>query len=339
MATNTRYYESTDAGAPVLTGQVGSLISLLKILLVGTAGVAYGSKASAGWTNAYEDVVLRKIALRNSVAAGGSGCYLRIDDNGGLSGGAREASARMYGAMTTVDVGTDETPTVAAQAAGCVWRKSSTLDATARRWLCAADERTVYLCVAESVTVGTSTREIVTTYYAGDYQTDDPLQTHPFGINGFKLGGSSAPSNTDPNGILYTWTSSSALNLWLSRSVTHVAGPTKAGLLGICSGTSDFAGSDNAGFPNPQSGSGNTYFVPLHIGVYVSSSNKSYMGRLRGAWLPLSTTTADAFTKVYTGGPGFGFTSLKLFTHNTNASFGNLGAKGGICIETQENWA
>jgi hypothetical protein len=41
-----RVYRSTDASAPVLTGQVGSLTALLDAILVN----GYGALTAAGWT-------------------------------------------------------------------------------------------------------------------------------------------------------------------------------------------------------------------------------------------------------------------------------------------------
>jgi hypothetical protein len=41
-----RVYRSTDASAPVLTGQVGSLTALLDAVLVN----GYGALSAAGWT-------------------------------------------------------------------------------------------------------------------------------------------------------------------------------------------------------------------------------------------------------------------------------------------------
>lgn len=53
MSSTVRYYRYDDAGAPTITGQVGSLTTLLRTVLVGTAGIAYGSKPSAGWTEQF----------------------------------------------------------------------------------------------------------------------------------------------------------------------------------------------------------------------------------------------------------------------------------------------
>ncbi|MGE3907973.1 MAG: hypothetical protein AB7K36_01385, partial [Chloroflexota bacterium] len=61
--TTTRIYRSTDSGAPVLTGQAGSLLNLLDKCLVD----GYGSKAAAGWSRPYTGT--NKTAYRNSVAA------------------------------------------------------------------------------------------------------------------------------------------------------------------------------------------------------------------------------------------------------------------------------
>ena len=55
-------YRASDAGAPTLNGQAGSLITVLNYILVGgqpnlitgsgnnVAGIAYGTTPSAGWT-------------------------------------------------------------------------------------------------------------------------------------------------------------------------------------------------------------------------------------------------------------------------------------------------
>lgn len=63
-------YRWDDAGAPQLTGRTPSdFIDVLKKVLV----YGYGTKVGLGWSIAFEDVVARKIAFRNSTVDGSGG--------------------------------------------------------------------------------------------------------------------------------------------------------------------------------------------------------------------------------------------------------------------------
>ena len=138
-----RYYRHDDVGAPTLTGEVGSLTNLLRKCLVGTAGVAYGSKPSAGWSEAFAGAASNIAVFRNNAADGGSGAYMRIDDNASGAGGAREAKLTGYVAMTDINTGSSATASP--------WvRKSQTADATARKWLVVADGLTAWMQVWEN---------------------------------------------------------------------------------------------------------------------------------------------------------------------------------------------
>lgn len=133
-----RYYRWDDAGAPTLSGQVGSLITILRKCLVGVAGVAYGSKPSAGWSESFIGAATNIAAFRNNTSDGGSGCYARIDDNAGGAGGAMEAKLTVYAAMTDINTGVNPTESP--------WiRKSSSADATTRKWLVIADGLTAWV--------------------------------------------------------------------------------------------------------------------------------------------------------------------------------------------------
>lgn len=65
-------YQWTDASAPSLTGQVGSLTALLDAILVN----GYGSVSAAGWSIAYTSTNKRQYAM----ASGGTGRQLYVDD-------------------------------------------------------------------------------------------------------------------------------------------------------------------------------------------------------------------------------------------------------------------
>lgn len=126
-------YRSTDAAAPVLTGQAGSLIAVLDACLVN----GYTGKAAAGWTKAFAGT--NAASYRQ-----GSGplFYVDVGDNGAGTGSFKEARFAVYDAMTAVATGSNKTPSSTSY---FICRKSMTLDATARAWLIVADSATVYL--------------------------------------------------------------------------------------------------------------------------------------------------------------------------------------------------
>lgn len=141
-----RLYRYDDTSAPVLTGQVGSLTALLDACLVN----GYGSKTAAGWS--INQTTTNKRGYKQG--AGGShptGVCMYIDDTASGSGGAREARVCGFDAMTAITpVGTGQFPTSSQSAIGTgqlIIRKSTTTDATARKWWLVADAWTVYLFV------------------------------------------------------------------------------------------------------------------------------------------------------------------------------------------------
>lgn len=142
--TTVRVYYSTDASAPVLSGQAGALVGVLDACLVN----GYGSKSAAGWTIPYTGTNLRSYKTGRS----GWNAYLYINDTS-----TYDATCRGYSNMTSAtDSGTNPFPPPTAVAnnlsGGLVTQlayipKSSTADATARPWVLIADPYTFYLFV------------------------------------------------------------------------------------------------------------------------------------------------------------------------------------------------
>jgi hypothetical protein len=131
-------YKSTDAGAPVLTGLAGSLVTVLDAVL--TTG--YGAKAAAGWAIAFTGANKRIYRPPTGQLRG----FYRVQDdapNPTFAGG-REARVKGSEAATGVDVQTNLFPTAAQLANGLFVRKSATADATAVPWIAIADDRTLY---------------------------------------------------------------------------------------------------------------------------------------------------------------------------------------------------
>jgi len=133
-----RLYTSTDASAPTLTGQAGSLNALLYACLV----TGYGTQTAAGWTRPYNDAGSNTAAFRQP---GRAQAYLQSADGGPGAGSYREARWRGYATMSAYNAGTEPFPTAAQMANGLFVRKSDTLDTTARPWILLADENTFHL--------------------------------------------------------------------------------------------------------------------------------------------------------------------------------------------------
>jgi hypothetical protein len=180
--TTVTVYRQSDTSAPTLTGQVGSLTTLLNACLV----TGYGSQPAAGWTSVYSGTNTRQ--FKNS-AVDGTGTSVWVDDNGGGPGGAQEAFATGFITMTAAATGTGQFPTSSQQAMGVSVngainiRKSATANATARNWTLIADDTCFYL-FTES---GDQTSPLAAfPYMFGDifsYKTSDPYRCMTMGRN------------------------------------------------------------------------------------------------------------------------------------------------------------
>lgn len=127
-------YKSTDPGAPVLSGQAGTLINVLDACLVN----GYGAKPSAGWTKSYSGT--NKAAYR--MPPGTNQHYLRVDDSN-----AQHGLMVGYESMSDVDTGTGPFPTAAQMANGVFLYKSATANSTARAWYLITNGKIFYLII------------------------------------------------------------------------------------------------------------------------------------------------------------------------------------------------
>ncbi|WP_329759737.1 hypothetical protein [Stenotrophomonas geniculata] len=157
-------YKSTDAGAPQLSGQVGSLVALLDAVLVDGYGVGDSAKPGAGWTR--ELVAQNRRAYRNDPVAG-TGFYLDVNDSAQV-GTARYAVVRGYSALRSFGDGDSPTPRVSQVAAGCVVGKSRELSGTSSSWVIVADSRSFYLFINSSATTPAGQRA---PYFFGDFKS------------------------------------------------------------------------------------------------------------------------------------------------------------------------
>lgn len=174
-------YSSTDAGAPQLSGTVGSLVSVLRAILVAGYGTAPNAKAGLGWTEVYTGT--DKAAFRNSPVTG-TGMIVRVDDSAAI-GNAKWTGLRAYESMTGIDVGANPSPTVAAEANGVLWQKSSAASGASRPWWAIGNERSLYFFIDHAAGGIAS----ATPRFIGDFPSLLPGDAHNFMISSASFGG------------------------------------------------------------------------------------------------------------------------------------------------------
>lgn len=131
--TTTRTYLSSDPSAPTVSGAPGAFIAVVKACLIGSGGIAYGSKpAVGGWSIVLDDPSTHRLVLRNSLAHGGLGCCVLLVNS-------TETVSQSCGADWDSDAEALVDPCET-----LTYQVSNASDATARQWAIFADERTVY---------------------------------------------------------------------------------------------------------------------------------------------------------------------------------------------------
>ncbi|MCQ4165145.1 hypothetical protein [Tahibacter harae] len=340
--TTTRVFQSTDTSAPVLTGQVGSLAALLEACLVGVGGVAYGSggtaKTAAGWTLAF--TATNKRAFRNSVAAGGTGHYFRIDDTGGTAAGAREAVLKGYVSMSDVDtgVGSDIMPDATLYPSGGWILKSDTATSTARAWRIIADEISCHLWVSADggFSQGFHSFGDLASEVPGDnYRSYVLYQASVWssGSNASRVATGAAETLLSPT------TTAQSRGLSIMRAHAGVsAGSVQAGLpvfgrgsVNPLSGASGGAGAPCTSATSP--GSGERYFTPLLV-----CAEGMIRGRLRGVYSCLNDLRSVASGTLQSSASGLPAGSQLMLLQACSSGAGNNSNVGTIAVETALAW-
>lgn len=292
-------YRSTDASAPVLTGQVGALTTLLDTCL----RTGYGAKSGAGWTTPYTSTN----AAVFKQGTGSSGMYLQVDDNGGLTGGARDAGCYGFETMTAYATGTGQFPTAAQRATGVYVRKSSLADATARGWMLIADAATFYLFVLSGDATGAYVVSGFGDFYsfiAGDaYKVltmlHDTTATTALATH---LGGS-------VNYGIATGSTGTNAGQYLPRNFSAVGGSTASGRVGdsgLIPVSSNVAVNPVGTLYFPNQADGGLYLAPVRIvdgstpGTTVAGST-DLRGRFRGLFHLVHPTANFADGDTFNG--------------------------------------
>lgn len=354
-----RIYQSTDASAPVLTGQVGKLTDLLDAILVN----GYGAKTAAGWTIGYT-ATNKRAYLQNLIGANNAaGMYLYVDDNGPGAGAAKEARTCSFETMSAITpVGTGQFPTGAQSAIGSgqlVIRKSFTADATARPWTCIANGQTVYLFI-ETGDFATTPTYAAFPFIFGDYfpaAAADPYAVQIIGRTGENTSLTSHDwlAAIGSPGTALGSLATSCSGHYTARSWPGVGGSVQFGktvdqtLMGIA-GSTNLIGIVSTAVPSNASGiialgrnannptffaypngpDGGLYMSPIRI-----HHNNSVRGYMKGLWAPLHDRPlnhGDTFS-------GTGNLAGKSFICQQIPAFISSGNDvGQIVIETSDTW-
>jgi hypothetical protein len=332
-------YSSADASAPVLTGQVGTLIAVLDACLVN----GYGSKAAAGWTIAFTATNKRIYKSGNDLNCPS---VVMITDDGSAASGSSSKGFGAFGGTAASDLGysylTDPFPTSAQRANGMYGLKANGTDATPRDWLVIADDRTFYLFVSTATTGANGW----SAFHFGEmysYKQASGVQD----LNRLIMGGSvnvnlTYYSSSLPTGSPGAYGTKPTVPEYMPNSYSGVGGALPVGKcvdaskgnLAISANTLYVAGS----LTNPLASL--TYPHPVDGGLYMSpvcifESAGVIRGHLRGVWAPLHVqplSHGDTFS-------GTGQLAGKSFLA-VNASGGSGGTLyvGQLMIEISSTW-
>lgn len=322
-------YTSEDAGAPVLTGEAGSLVNVLSKILV----EGYGSKVAAGWTKPFTDT--NKAAFK--MAAGTPSMYLRIDDSN-----AQDARVVAYVDMTDVDTGTSPFPTSGQQAGGLYCRKSATAGSTARPWYCIANDKAFYIFTGQGQTSlgGQSTSNTSLDHYIGFGKFVSRRPNDPYAVFVYAAISASSSGQFFPHRMVDGTTSFTPqhVGLYLAGNLSDVQSSTRANVTsaGLSSRSCSALENDTANgyltpYPDPLTGG-----TELAVALLVESlgGNAVIRGALPGFWhIPCSPFGSHLAT--FAGGGDFAgkqFVLARMYTaeqsgyaftaHETNGDWG-----------------
>jgi hypothetical protein len=362
-----RLYASTDASAPTLTGQAGSLTTLLDAILVN----GYGSKTAAGWTINQTTTNKRGYKQNTTGANNSSGMLLYVDDTAPGAGGAREARVCGFETMSAVTpTGTGQFPTSSQSAIGVgtlIIRKSTTADATARSWWCIANGQTIYLFVE----TGDVTTPSAASYpfVFGDFKSYRTGDQYAVCIVARATENSSA-ANVDPlHGIEVAGAQAQTYSLaqtmfghFVARSFTGAGGSKSVGKfinsfpmgrgntntngigwpMGSWNGQAATTWQTNAGvclgrsiinsFPYPNPVDGSLWLSPIWI-----HHDGAIRGYLAGLWAPLHDrplSSQDTYTAASGNLNGKSFIAMNIIAATTVTSTD----VGQVHVETSDTW-
>jgi hypothetical protein len=309
MATPT-IYRSTDASAPVLTGEIGKLIALLKACLVD----GYGAQPAAGWTQAYSSGA--DYAAFQVASSSGSDALLWVNDTN-----AQLARVIGYKSMTAILSGTNPFPTETQFSAGLYCRKSVTANTTARPWILIASATFFMLIVAGNQTVFGNFDGGDTNMMFGD------LLPALSGDGYHALLG--AATDSSPTSATATLTrqvipalAATPSGHYLAASYTQTGGSITLNKRATGVLAQAVSGNTGAAYPEPCSGG-------LHISrVAVTEANLATRGYIPGLWALGHAQTLFTNFDTFSGNASL---SGKTFLIVKTGTYG-------FCVETNGGW-
>ena len=302
-------YASTDGSAPVLDGQNGSLITILRAILV----AGYGAKAAAGWTEPY--TAAANIASFKNDGTVGSGMYINVIDNGGTAATGKTAVIRGYSSMSALSVGTNPFPSVAQESVGLYVRKSETANSTARPWFAIACRKWIYLFIASN----SEASNFQAPYVFGDVVSHQPGD----GYNGLvSAGGTVDPGTSGARSSMFNTTAAltvtpagATTRAYMAGAYTQVAAAIPVALFNAANiGT---PGGTSAPCPYPN-GAGNALLTGALAVVESPGQVRGRLPNCYASWHILALTDQTSLTDT----PSTGLTGLsKKFSANAAGSF------------------
>lgn len=314
-----RAYYSSDASAPVLTGQAGSLIAVLDACLVN----GYGAKAASGWAKEFSGT--NKAVYR---APSGRRFRLRVDDSAGT-----DARLVGYEVMTDVDTGTFPFPTSGQLSGGLYCRKSNAATADPRGWVVVATQTAFYFLPVDNSSnwaTGNSYTTCCGQFFFGDFVSLLPgdvyntvlFGAHTTGTYAGNFGRQSSLvefSGQTGHYMARDYTGSAAGSTFITKR--PVLDPSQSTIIG---------GYANLG-PYPDPITGQMIVSPIGIYELITGSRYALRGYLPGMLAPLHETPAQQADTIDGGGDLTGKTYLL-------ATVGYSAQTGRAFIEISDTW-
>lgn len=320
------FYKSTDTAAPTLTGQVGSLITLLDAILI----LGYGSQPALGWSKIYSGT--NKAVYRPPA---GNRFLYRVDDTGGVAGPTTKVATLFgYETMSDVDNGAGQFPPVATLANGFSIVKSNSTDGTARPWVAIGDDKVFYLFVLTGVGRTSGDAVVATDRYAfgfGDFIKAFASDTY----NSFTIGGTFDTTYPQSYMLVVDILTTNQYPWYFPRPLAGTVG-AQAGAMH----SGDAAATNgNAAYPP---GRGLISYPPADGKLWLTrallheGTTGIRRGTLPGLWMPCHTTPIsdlDTFNGVI-GLSGRNFVGVRV----ANRYGGTASYYGMVFLETSDTW-
>jgi hypothetical protein len=284
-------FRASDASAPTLNGNAGSLVAVLDGCLVN----GYGSQTALGWAKPF--TATNKAVYR---APAGVRHYLDVDDSApDATALGRNARVRGYEVASAVGTGTGPFPTTA-QAATAVVVKSSTADAVARPWLLVGDDRTFYFFTSALLTLPM----VPSTHtWPGHWGFGEILSALTGDVYrsfcAWYSPTSTATTDVAPNwgNSIQTTIAGSGYNAAMPRSYTGAGGSMWANALG--------SGIASASLAYPNAPDGGLYMNGILVGERGTGTTVSaptaLRGRFRGVFQPVPANTGISDGDTFSG--------------------------------------